>query len=104
MNRDQSARPKEVIINAEVVRSRRKQLGFSQTQLAIMAAMNPTTLRRIERGVNLDPPTSITLRLAKSLAITVEALCRGARPYSGRVSRVGARFQYDEGYEVQDDA
>lgn len=102
MNKNQAARPREAIINAEVVKERRKQLGITQTQLAIMAATNPTTIRKIERGVNLDPPTSITLRIAKSLAVSVEALCRGARPYSGRISRVGQRVHYDETYTPED--
>lgn len=100
MNRNQSTRPKEPIINGQVVKDRRRQLGITQVQLSIMSACNPTTIRKIERGHQIDPPTSITLRIAKSLAITVEALCRGARPYQGRISRVGHKHTYDENLEV----
>lgn len=100
MNRNRSTHPREPILNGEVVKQRRKQLQLTQVQLAIMSACNPATIRKIERGINIDPPTSISLRIAKSLAITVEALCRGARPYQGRISRVGDKHTYDESVEV----
>lgn len=103
MNRGAKVRPQEPIINAAVVRERRVHLGMTQVQLAIAAATNPTTIRKIERGRNLDPPTSVTLRLAKALSTSVEALCRGARPYSSRnISRVGTRIQYPTDYTPED--
>jgi DNA-binding XRE family transcriptional regulator len=74
----------EVIINGELVRARRKALQFTQYDLAIAASCSPRTITQIERGKALDPPTSITLRLAKALSVTVEALTKGAQPYSSR--------------------
>lgn len=100
MNRDRSVHPREAIINGQVVKQRRNQMQITQVQLAIMSACNPATIRAIERGKSIDPPTSITLRIAKSLGITVEALCRGARPYQGRISRLGDKVSYDESVEV----
>lgn len=84
MNRDQGKRAKEAIINRDVVKARRSALGLTQHQLAIMSACSPHTLSQIERGMQLDPATSVTLRIAKALSITVEALCADARPYSSR--------------------
>lgn len=77
----------EVIINAEVVRQRRRALGFTQMDLAIMASCSPRTIAMIERGKSIDPATSVTLRLARALSCTVEALCSDARPYSSRTVR-----------------
>lgn len=86
MNKGAVSTAKQPIINAIVVKTRRKQLGITQVQLAIMAACSPHTVRQIERGKQLDPATSVTLRIAKSLSVTVEALCAGARPYEARYS------------------
>jgi transcriptional regulator with XRE-family HTH domain len=77
MNRDQGARAKDPVISAEVVKMRRKALGLTQMQLSIMSATNLRTIQGIERGKQLDPATSVTLRIAKALSVTVEALCRG---------------------------
>lgn len=74
----------EAIINGDVVRRRRKALNLTQTELAIMASTTVRLISRIERGVALDPPTSVTLRLAKSLSVTCEALCSGSLPYTSR--------------------
>jgi DNA-binding XRE family transcriptional regulator len=84
MNRHQSKTVREPIINAEVVKTRRRALGLTQVQLALMAACSQSTIRQIEQGKKLDPVTSVTLRIAKSLSVTVEALCRDARPYTSR--------------------
>lgn len=86
MNEGAISTAKMPIINANVVKTRRKQLGLTQVQLAIMSASSPHTIRQIERGKQLDPATSVTLRIAKSLSVTVEALCAGARPYEARYS------------------
>lgn len=87
MNRNQRKRPQEPIINKDVVAWRRKALGLSQGQLAIMAAVAPLTISHIERGIKLDPATSVTLRVAKALSLTVEALCADANPYTSRNPR-----------------
>lgn len=85
MNQRQRGRA-EQIINPSVVKERRRALGFTQMQLAIMSACSPRTIALIERGKSLDPSTSVTLRIAKALSIHVEALCAGSRPYSSRTA------------------
>lgn len=87
MNAAQGKRVKEAIINPTVVRNRRRALGLSQVQLAIMSATSTRTIALIERGRQLDPATSVTLRIAKALSVTVEALCAENRAYSGRTAR-----------------
>lgn len=84
MNAAQKPRPQSAMLNAEVVRSRRRALGLTQVMLAVMAGTNARTIAQIERNKQLDPPTSVTLRIARALSVTVEALCRGAEPYSAR--------------------
>lgn len=95
MSYDKITRPKmnqkvrqraEAIINGSVVKNRRKALGLTQVELAIMAATSPRLVAMIERNQSIDPATSVTLRLARALSVTVEALCAGARPYTSRVS------------------
>lgn len=80
----QQRRRADVIIDGDLVKQRRRALGLTQYDLSIMAACAPRTITQIERGKAIDPPTSITLRLAKALSVTVEALTRGAKPYSSR--------------------
>jgi ribosome-binding protein aMBF1 (putative translation factor) len=74
------------VINGDVVRNRRKALGMTQIELGIRAATTSRVIASIERNRTLDPPTSTTLRLAKALSITVEALCAGAQPYTSRTA------------------
>lgn len=97
MNAKQATRPKAAMLNAEIVRSRRRALGLTQVMLAVMAGCQPRTIAQIERNKQLDPPTSVTLRIAKALSVTVEALTRGAEPYSARtlkspLSEQGQRY------------
>ena len=77
MNAKQLVRAQRVI-NGDVVRTRRKALGMTQIELGIRAATTSRVIASIERNRTLDPPTSTTLRLAKALSVTVEALCAGA--------------------------
>jgi len=74
----------EVVINGEVVRARRRALGLTQMDLSLMAWTTVRVIQRIERGLQLDPPTSTTLRLAKALSVTVEALCAGNKAFTSR--------------------
>lgn len=87
MNAQRRARA-EIVINGALVKDRRKRLGMSQVQLGLASATSARTIALIERGKSLDPPTSTTLRLAKALSVTVEALCRGAQPYTSRTAQV----------------
>lgn len=83
MNRKQR-RLAEVVINGDVVKRRRKALGLTQMQLAVAASTTVRLIGRVEAGRTIDPPTSVTLRLAKALSVTVEALTSGAQPYTSR--------------------
>lgn len=74
----------EVVINGEVVRRRRHAMGLTQVELSLMAWTTVRVIARIERGAQLDPPTSTTLRLAKALSVTVEALCAGNQAFTSR--------------------
>lgn len=85
MNRGQRKRA-EIVINGLVCKQRRKNLGLTQVELAIMSATSPRTIAMIERGKNLDPPTSVTLRIAKALSVTVEALTAGSTPFTSRTT------------------
>lgn len=92
MNRNLRARA-EVVINADVVKQRRKALGLSQVELALMAVTSPRVITAVEKGRAIDPATSVTLRLARALSVTVEALCAGAQPFSSRTaSRIPGRL------------
>lgn len=83
MNQHRRRNP-EVIINGDVVKRRRKAFGLTQVELGLMADCHSRVIAQIEKGRALDPATSVTLRLAKALSLTVEALCAGARPYTSR--------------------
>lgn len=73
-----------VVINGEVVKRRRRALGLSQVELSLMTYTTVRVIGQIERGKSLDPPTSTTLRLAKALSVTVEALCAGNQAFTSR--------------------
>jgi transcriptional regulator with XRE-family HTH domain len=61
-------------INAEVqmerIRQLRKERGFSQAKLAVMADMDPATLNRLERGTG-NPNLKTLERVAEALGVEV---------------------------------
>lgn len=56
------------------IEERRKQLGWSQNELARRAGVNHPTLYKIESGQRVDPSLSIVVRIARALGTSAEAL------------------------------
>jgi len=56
-----------------VIRSRRKELGLSQEELAKKCGVSRQTVNAIENN-RYDPTLSLAFRLARELAITVDEL------------------------------
>lgn len=84
MNRKVSGSAREPVINVGVMKARRAAMGYSQVQLAVAAGCSSRTIQQIERGKQMDPSTSVTLRIAKALSMTVEALTKGHHAYTSR--------------------
>lgn len=55
------------------IRRTRRQLGFSQEELADRAGMHLSTLGRIERGES-NPPVHTVSKIAKALKTSVDEL------------------------------
>lgn len=56
-----------------VIRSRRKELGLSQEELAKQCGVTRQTVNAIENN-KYDPTLALAFRLAKELGTTVDAL------------------------------
>ena len=56
------------------LRKRRKQLGFSQRELARRTGIPQSTISDLERGVQGDMTTALVKRLAQALACTTDYL------------------------------
>ena len=59
------------------IRSRRKLLGVSQSQLAAIAGIGINTLTKIERGEG-NPSLSVLMRVLDSLGLTLSVKVKGA--------------------------
>lgn len=68
----------EMVHIGQTIAARRKEVGFSQPELAERAEIPVSTIRGIEQGRRGDSITVATLtKLAKALATTMEALAAG---------------------------
>ena len=56
-----------------IIRSRRKELGLSQEELAKRCGVSRQTINAIENN-KYDPTLSLAFRLASELLLTVDAL------------------------------
>ena len=56
-----------------IIKSRRKELGFSQDELAKKCGVSRQTINAIENN-KYDPTLSLAFRLANELQITVDEL------------------------------
>ena len=58
-----------------IIRSRRKELGLSQEELARMCGVSRQTVNAIENN-KYDPTLSLAFSLSKALQLTVDELFR----------------------------
>ena len=62
-----------------IIKSRRKELGFSQDELAKKCGVSRQTINAIENN-KYDPTLSLAFRLANELQMTVDELFTPERP------------------------
>ena len=62
-----------VIEMQNIIRSRRKELGLSQEELAKKCGVSRQTINAIENN-KYDPTLSLAFRLARELQVTVDEL------------------------------
>lgn len=62
-----------------IIKSRRKELGFSQDELAKKCGVSRQTINAIENN-KYDPTLSLAFRLANELQMTVDELFTSERP------------------------
>ncbi|HOF88881.1 MAG TPA: helix-turn-helix transcriptional regulator [Armatimonadota bacterium] len=56
-----------------LISSKRKALGYTQAQLALLVGTDQSHISKIENA-HIDPATSLALRIAKALGSSVEQL------------------------------
>ena len=60
--------------------ARRKELGFSQRELAALADISPGYIARLERGYSRSPSLELIRKLSKLLDVPVENIPRSSTP------------------------